>query len=273
MKKLDMHVHCDSTEPKLIKAFADCCRSNSTVAALSGGLRYGGHDYAPNEKVLEICKCHTDWFVPLMRFDLWDKVDPDEVFRFRDSGARGLKFIYPYYEYDHDLYMPVYAAAEECELPVLFHTGCFYPSPADAVWKRPVLKNMNPLNLDRIARSFPKLRIIMAHLGTRIWRREAAELVRYHPNLYTDLAGCGAWMGVGADEFAQLFAHPIYSGVPNTKLYGKLIFGSDSYVSQPTILSEATRYYEMLLQRLNVPQEVHEAVMGKTAAEWLGITL
>ena len=49
MKRLDIHVHCDSTDKAELDILADACRKQNTIAALSGGLRYGGHDFAPNE--------------------------------------------------------------------------------------------------------------------------------------------------------------------------------------------------------------------------------
>ena len=40
-----MHVHCDSTRKDELDILAAACRKAETIAALSGGLRYGGHDY------------------------------------------------------------------------------------------------------------------------------------------------------------------------------------------------------------------------------------
>lgn len=273
MKRLDFHIHCDAGDPKQIKELLHLCEINETIVCLSGGLRYGGHDYLPNEEVLKICGQAPEWMIPLAKFDLWDQVDPDQVRRYADAGFRGLKFIYPYYEYDHDLYMPVYEAATECGLPLLFHTGNFRPSPADAVWKRPVLKNMDPLNLDRIARSFPMLHLVMAHLGTSIWRTQAAEYVKMHPNLYADLAGSGSWESLTAEKLVEMFRCPIRLMNPDLSGFGKLIFGSDAYVQHPEIMPDAKQHYEALLRKIGVPQNTFDSVMGGTAAGWLGIKL
>ena len=69
MTRLDMHVHCNSTDINDLTFLAEQCRRMGTMICLSGGLRYGGHDYAPNEEVIEICKKFPDCFILLFRAD------------------------------------------------------------------------------------------------------------------------------------------------------------------------------------------------------------
>lgn len=267
--KIDFHVHCNSDDPVLLKQLAASCEANETMAALAGGLRYGAADYCPNTKVLEICRQYPQTFLPMARFDLWEQVDPNDVRRFAEQGYKGLKFIYPWYEYDHDSYMPVYEAAAETGLPVLFHTGNFRPSEADARWKRPVLRNMAPVTLDRIARSFPGLKIVMAHLGTSMWRHEAAELVKLHPNLYFDLAGCGSWLGLSAEEL-QMRLRPELPLIDGTfSMFRKMVLGSDAYVTHPHLIGEAQTAYSLLIRKLGLPDDVARGIRGETVAGWL----
>ena len=68
-----------------------------------------------------------------------------------------------------------------------------------------VFKNMDPVNLDRPARSFQKLKFVIAHLGTGFWRLQAAEMIKLHPNVYADLAGCGSWQALSAEELTKQF--------------------------------------------------------------------
>ena len=67
---LDIHVHCDSGDPAKLDFLAETCRSRHTVICLSGGLRYGGHDFLPNDEVIAICKRYPDCFLPLAKLDL-----------------------------------------------------------------------------------------------------------------------------------------------------------------------------------------------------------
>ena len=198
---IDFHTHFNSNDIRLIDEYAKVYAEHDMVACLSGGLRYGAHDFPDNDEVLKAVKRYPGRMYALAKIDLWDKpVDVDELYRFAEMGAVGFKFIYPYYEYDHDMYMPVYEAAEKIGLPVLFHTGAYRPSLSDTLYRRPMLRNMAPLTLDRIARSFQNLKIVMAHLGTSFFRTEAAELVKLHSNLYCDLAGNGSWQLLSAED-------------------------------------------------------------------------
>lgn len=273
MRRLDFHCHADTDDPALWDALAQTCRANNTVVAICGGLRYGECDYLPNDDVLKMCNRHPEWMIPLAKLDLWQTADPNEVYRYAEAGFKGFKCIYPWYEYDHDLYMPVYEAAQECNLPILFHTGNYRPCEADTIYRRPVLKNMQPINLDRICRAFPKLHVVMAHLGTRIFEQQASQFLGMLPNLYADLAGNAHFARLtGADMLAML-CNDIRLVDPNRNSLGKIVLGSDSYVTRPDIMAEAQGYYEHIFKRVGVPQDLFDAIMGATAASWLGVSL
>ena len=274
MKKLDLHVHCDVADPAAVAAFAALAEAENTLVGLSGGARYGAIDFVPNDGVLKIAREYPEVFIPLAKVDLWDAPgDPETIRRFAGEGFRALKCIYPYYEYDHDYYMPLYQAAAECGLPILFHTGNFRASAADRELRRPVLKNMSPLNIDRIARSFPELRIVIAHLGTTFWRREAAEMIKLHDNVYADLAGSGSWQDLSAADVVDLLRRSIHLYNGDFSGFAKLVLGSDGYVSQPEPLIRGHLHYEMLIDKIGLPAEVRDRIMGGTVAGWLGIKL
>lgn len=274
MKRLDIHVHCDSNDPEKLDIIAAECRRLQTIIAFSGGPGYGGFDYVPNEEVVEICKRYPDCFLPLAKLTLWDTASADEVYKYAEMGVRGFKCIYPYYEYDHDIYMPLYEAAEKCGLPILFHTGNYRPHPADVVYRRPVLKNMNPVNLDRIARSFPKLNLVMAHMGTRIYHDEASQYIKMHENLYADFAGSGQWMRIQPEQLARDLSFDI--GIIDDRTmnnFRKIVLGSDAYVTHPHIIAEAQTYYEMLFARIGVREDIVREIMGGTVAKWMNVKL
>ena len=190
-----------------------------------------------------------------------------------EMGAKGFKCIYPYYEYDHDLYMPVYEAAEKCGTPVLFHTGNFRPSEADILYKRPMLRNMHPISLDRIARSYQKLNLVMAHMGTMTFQPEAAMIVRLHSNLYCDLAGSGSWGRFNSHDLYQMFKPAVQEVDVTMKQFGKIGLGADAYVKSPQVMVMGSEYYERLFRRIGVPADVLEDIMGRTAARWFGLEL
>lgn len=274
MKLVDIHVHCDSLDPEKIEVLADTARRNSTCLAMIAYVRNGdGTAYPDYDAVLDICRKHPDCFFPAAQLDLWDKADPEQVPRLRDKGFRMLKCIYPYYEYDHDLYMPVYEAAETHGLPVIFHTGCLAPHKLDRVYRRPMLRNQDPLTLDRVCRSFPGLKVIMAHLGTSMFRHQAAELLKRFDNLYADLAGSGSYMCITPDELRVMLRPALRHFDPDFVNYKKLVLGSDAYVTYPQNVTAAQFHYRRLLNTIGVPAEVQDLIMGGTAAKWLGISM
>ena len=69
---LDIHAHCNSGDPQEIRQFVENSEKNNIMTALSGGLRYGGHDYLPNEEVIKICREYPQNLIPLAKIDLWD---------------------------------------------------------------------------------------------------------------------------------------------------------------------------------------------------------
>ena len=273
MKRFDIQCHADSGEVKDWDMLAKAARDNETIVAIVGGLRYGERDFLPNDEVLEHCKRYPDCFVPFAKLDLWDKADPDEVYRFAEQGFRGFKGIYPYYEYDHDLYMPVYEAIEKCGLPIFFHTGNYRPCEMDTVYRRPMLKNMHPITLDRICRAFPKLNVVMAHMGTRFFQDEASQFLKMLPNLYADFGGCGQYVRLQAAELAEMMAPDMQVVDVEMKGFKKIVLGSDGYVTWPHLIGRAQHYYYELFSRIGVPKPIVNEIMGKTVASWLGIEL
>lgn len=273
MKKLDIHVHCNINDPETVAGLMRTGEELETMIALSGGER-GEKDFAPNERVMEIAREYSGLVVPLALIPLRDQsVDPAQVYALAEQGFRGLKLIYPYHAYDHDFYIPLYEAAEKCALPIIFHTGLYRPCNKDKRFRRPILTNMEPVRLDRIARSFQDLKIIMAHMGTSIWRIQAAQMMRLHANVYADLAGCGSWMAMSAEELVELLRAPLFLHRADYHCFNKLVLGSDAYTETPLIMKEAQFWYSMHLQKIGIPEDIQNNIMGKTAASWFGVSL
>lgn len=214
-------MHCNNRDPKIIAEFAEYYRNR-------GGMRHSaGSAYAQNEFVFELSKKYSDVIIPYAHVKLWNTPALAQIRKYADAGYKALKFIYPEFKYDHDSYMPIYEATEECGLPCLFHTGLFRANPEnDTCWKRPVLRNMHPITLTRIVRSFPKLHLTTAHLRTSMFLKEGGKLVNRHPNFYGDLADSGNFASVMPDELERLLNSVWY--VREVDCYSNLIFGPDS---------------------------------------------
>jgi predicted TIM-barrel fold metal-dependent hydrolase len=97
-------------------------------------------------------------------------------------GLRGLKLV-PTYQGYHPLderAFAVYRRAEELGLPVTFHMGTTPHPLAELEYARPI-------HVDELARSFPELRIVIAHVA-HPWEAEALVVCRKHPHVYADVS-------------------------------------------------------------------------------------
>jgi len=138
----------------------------------------------PNEYVFEFCQ-GFDVFVPFCTINPSLSKDPGKDFqKYIRMGARGIK-LYPSYSFfypnDSALY-PVYAIAQDYQLPVLVHTG-------SSIFKGSKIKYADPIHLDDVATDFPELPILMAHCGRGLWYERAFFLSKLHPNLYLEISG------------------------------------------------------------------------------------
>lgn len=114
--------------------------------------------------------------------------DPDLALRLeravKEDGAKGLK-LHPSYQffYPNDAHLyPLYAKAQELNVPVIFHIGT-------SIFKGTRLKYCDPIHLDDVAVDFPALKIIMAHSGRGFWYEVCFGLARLHENVYLDITG------------------------------------------------------------------------------------
>ena len=100
------------------------------------------------------------------------------------EGFRGVK-LYPTYQHfymnDPRMY-PLYQAAEDLGIPVLFHTG-------SSVFKGARLKYGDPLHLDDVAADFPRLKLVMAHSGRGVWYDHAYFISKLHANVFMEVSG------------------------------------------------------------------------------------
>ncbi len=78
-------------------------------------------------------------------------------------------------------FLRVCEALERLELPMLIHQGTTFARAGSLLLARPIL-------LDEIALRYPKLKIVIAHIG-HPWFDEAIAVVRRHPHVYADISG------------------------------------------------------------------------------------
>jgi uncharacterized protein len=197
--------------------------------------------------------------------------DPDvleQVDRFHAAGFRGLgELSSSLKNYDDRSYWPVYERAQQYHMIVLFHTGIVArgdpQKPEDVSFDR-----MRITRLDLIARQFPNLNIIGAHMGNPDYA-EAAEVARWNPNMHVDLSGSS--LIKKANDYTFFKSIFWWSGVesPHTPKSGasafdKLVFGSDVFGGDLEEFDRALSRYHKMLDACDVPQEAQAMIFSGT---------
>lgn len=152
----------------------------------------------------------------LFGFASVDPNRPDAAERLRHAlyelGLKGLKLgpIYQNFSPTDAIVQPLYEICQEAGAPILWHQGTSFV-------RRGPLEYCNPVLLDPVARAYPALKMIIAHLG-HPWYAEAACVVRKHPNVYADMSalGCRPW------QFYNAMLCSLEYGIED-----KIFFGTD----------------------------------------------
>lgn len=167
----------------------------------------------PNERVRSYVAKHPE---KLIGFACLDPHEPDYLDEmekvFLKDGFRGLKLA-PIYQNYHPMdprMQPVYSFCEKHGIPILIHQGTTFP-------RRAPLKYSLPIQIEDVALEYPKLKIVIAHMG-HPWTAETVVLIRKQPNVFADISA--------------LYYRPwqFYNALMLAQEYGaghKLLFGTD----------------------------------------------
>ena len=262
-----------------IDARAEALRAAGVTRAsvLCGGRNIPGPSH---DEALQYLARHEDLMVPIASLPM-EEVPPGEVERLHDLGYRGLKIIGSPLPIDDPGYFPVYAAAEERRMPILFHLGVIGggvdysithprrdPEAAAALrrWqefrRRGGPRNvsaarMRPFQLDTIANNFPDLPLIGAHLGGTGNYEEASSVARWRHNVVFDLSG-GETIERHAME-RRLIGREI--GVE------KLVWGSDCGNEE---IGQHVDRFRWIFEALGLNDEERDRIWYRNAAELFG---
>jgi predicted TIM-barrel fold metal-dependent hydrolase len=211
---------------------------------------------------------HPDRLIGFGDIRLDDPAVLELIDQFHAAGFRGLgEITKPLHRYDDPRYWPVYERAARDHLILLFHTGIVNREtpeiPEDASVDR-----MRATTLDAIARRFPSVTVIGAHLGNPDYAW-AAEIARWNPNLYFDLSGSS--LIKKQDDygfFKQIFW---WSGVvsPHTpksshSAFEKLVFGSDVFGGDIEEFDRELERYHKMLDACGVSPEAQANIFSGT---------
>ncbi len=197
----------------------------------------------PTEAVVEYCR-GQEILIPFANINPNIHYEPAQKLEsyVKEYGAKGLK-LYPSYQFFYPnearLY-PIYAKAQELDIPIIFHVG-------SSAFRGTRMKYCDPIYLDDLAVDFPNLKIIMAHSGRGFWYDKCFFLSRFHKNLYMDITG--------------LPPKKLLSYFPELDRNGeKVIFGSDWPAVPATIRENAKQ-----IQALPLSSSTIEGILYRNA--------
>ena len=180
----------------------------------------------PNDYLAEVVQRYPKQFVGFGSVDPWKgAIAVREVERCAEElGLLGLKF-HPqqqqFYPNDRRFY-PIYEAAQQHGLVVLFHTGTTGVGVGQPGGGGIKLKYARPIPyIDDVAADFPELTIIMAHPSFP-WQDEQLAMLVHKPNVYMDLSG-----------WSPKYFSPLLVQYAKTLIQDKVMFGSDYPVISP----------------------------------------
>ena len=258
LRIIDNHCHYQNTDGFLEKMLEKGHEAGVEAFCLNGGGRRWRQHF--NSEVMAAAEKHPGVVIPIAFCYLGEHTAAD-VYAWYRAGFRGLKVQCPTDPYDADEYFPLYAAAEECRMPILFHTGVSARFTNHDHWDTSS-RYMMPLTLDRLARCFPGLTLWGAHLGVPdTWA--AAMLMRVHPHVHFDLCG----IDVTGERWTTICNHRemFYGGESH---FGKLVFGSEGGPDGFAPLSAA---YRKMLDANGVSAATQQRIFRSNVAEALGL--
>ena len=191
-----------------------------------------------------------------------------QIDRFHAAGFRGLgELSGPKHNYDDPIYSPVYARAEKYGMFILFHTGIVNRTqpeiPADISVDR-----MRATTLDNIARRYPKITIIGAHLGNPDYAW-AAEITRWNPNIYWDLSG--STLIKKQEDYTFFKSIFWWSGIASphspkggTSSFERIVFGSDVFNGELEEFDRELERYHKMLDACGVSPEAQANIFAGT---------
>ena len=242
MRIIDAHVHFSNIQALrqgaqeagveyTARGFSEECFDNGVIGCVCMGLSETAPGLTPDK--LAITPMGADLAPPPLPMGICLGINPHTL----DSSAVaeiknmialqndivGFKIYAGYYHVDVNdaAYEPVFKLACEYGLPVAIHGG-------DTYFKGGLLEYSHPLRFDRLAYTYPDLKIVICHMGFP-WIMDACIIAAKNDNVYVDISGLSEG---DAAECDSLRTQPLYrdyykQGLMFLDDYKKVIFGTD----------------------------------------------
>jgi len=171
------------------------------------------------------------------------------------NRAIGIKCYLGYEEYyasDEKLF-PLYEYCSTHGKPVMFHTGSLERANSG------LLKYAHPLTVDEVANAFPKLNIIIAHMGNP-WLMDCAAVMSKNENVYADMSAFFEEYAPITHDDTDIFVKRLQDVRLFLGSYEKFLFGTDwPLYSQ--------KEYVTAVEALPLTPDEHDRVFWKNARD------
>ena len=211
---------------------------------------------------------HPNRLIGFANIDMDSSHALEQIDLAHEAGFRGIgELEYVRHNYDDPIYFPIYKRAEKYHMIALFNTGIVnreHPNVPTNV----SIARMQVTRVDLVARLFPKLTIIVAHMGNPDYAW-AAEITRWNPNVYVDLTGSSLIKKQNDYTFFKSIFW--WSGVvsPHTpksahSAFERLVFGSDVFGGDLPEFDRELKRYHAMLDACDVPKQAQENIFSGT---------
>lgn len=261
---VDYHCHISMTEyadierPTVVSVDKDEFIADLDEAGMGRAVVLSDKRTSP-ERVSAFVGQAPDRFIGFGYVNPLERGAEEEVLRQRrDLGLFGLK-LYPTtdgYLADDPKAFRVYEAAVGVGMPVMFHHAGM-PEPRD------LMRHADPALVDSVACSFPRLRIVLAHLGyPRV--DETLYVARKHRNVWCDISW--PYGNVSHPSYVYFLWRDLLTAL-NLGVLRKIVFGTD----YPGVRQRP--YVDMLMSvnryaphpDLTIPEDELSAILGENA--------
>jgi len=148
----------------------------------------------------------------------------------------------------------IYNVCQEYNKPILFHCGCSYEN-------NTLSQYAHPLDFEKIAYTYPKLRMGLEHFGWP-WVKDAAMLMLKYPNIYVDTAAL--YFDSAFEFYTYVFNHEYELTWVERSLRHQIMFGSDNPRFEQIRMAKA-------IDKIGLSKETLALIKGENALNFLGV--
>ena len=220
------------------------------------------------KQVTDFMARHPNRLIGFGDISLDDPKALEQIDTFHKAGFRGLgELSRTRKPFDDPSYTPIYDRAAKYGMMLLFHTGVVNrsnPQVAEDV----SVDRLRVTLIDNIARRYPNITIIGAHLGNPDYAW-AGEMARWNPNLFFDLSGSTLIKKQEDPTFFKSIFWWSSVASPHTpkaqaSAFEKIVFGSDVFGGELAEFDSSLERYQRMLDACGVSREAQANIFGGT---------